>query len=72
MAGLLIAAYQMGYGLAAFGIGPLQDKAGVGLPPIFGYRSRPPPWVCPSSRWARARSRVVIASGASTRLPPEP
>jgi hypothetical protein len=36
LAGLLIAAYQMGYGLAAFGIGPLQDKAGISLPEIFG------------------------------------
>ena len=34
-AGLVIAAYQLGYGLAAFGAGPLQD-AGVSLPAIFG------------------------------------
>ena len=33
-AGLVIAAYQLGYGLAAFGAGPLQD-AGVTLPAIF-------------------------------------
>jgi MFS family permease len=32
--GLVIAAYQVGYGLAAFGAGPLQD-AGVTLPTIF-------------------------------------
>ena len=34
-AGLVIAAYQVGYGIAAFGAGPLQD-AGVTLPAIFG------------------------------------
>ncbi len=33
-AGLVIAAYQLGYGIAAFGAGPLQD-AGVSLPTIF-------------------------------------
>jgi MFS family permease len=33
-AGLVIAAYQLGYGLAAFGAGPLQD-AGVTLPTLF-------------------------------------
>jgi predicted MFS family arabinose efflux permease len=34
-AGMVIAAYQVGYGIAAFGAGPLQD-AGVELPAIFG------------------------------------
>jgi predicted MFS family arabinose efflux permease len=33
-AGLVIAAYQVGYGIAAFGAGPLTD-AGVGLPAVF-------------------------------------
>jgi MFS family permease len=33
-AGGVIAFYQVGYGIAAFGIGPLLD-AGVGLPPIY-------------------------------------
>ena len=33
-AGTVIAAYQLGYGIAAFGAGPLQD-AGVSLPAIF-------------------------------------
>jgi len=33
-AGWVIAAYQLGYGIAAFGAGPLQD-AGVTLPAIF-------------------------------------
>ena len=36
LAGLLIAAYQIGYGLAAFGIGPLQDAVGLSLAAIFG------------------------------------
>jgi hypothetical protein len=35
-AGFVIAAYQLGYGIAAFGAGPLQD-AGVTLPAIFGF-----------------------------------
>jgi MFS family permease len=34
-AGMVIASYQLGYGIAAFGAGPLQD-AGVSLPAIFG------------------------------------
>jgi MFS family permease len=36
LSGLLIAAYQVGYGIAAFGYGPLQDQLGVGLGTIFG------------------------------------
>ena len=35
-AGHLIACYQVGYGLAAFGITPLRDHAGLGLRPLFG------------------------------------
>ena len=35
MTGAVIAFYQLGYGIAAFGVGPLQ-KAGVSLPAIFG------------------------------------
>ncbi len=34
--GHLIACYQLGYGLAAFGIAPLRDHAGLGLRPLFG------------------------------------
>jgi fucose permease len=36
VAGGLIAFYQMGYGLAAFGVGPLEDYAGLSLSTIFG------------------------------------
>jgi fucose permease len=36
VAGGVIAFYQVGYGIAAFGAGPLQD-AGVTLPAIFGF-----------------------------------
>ena len=35
LAGLLIAFYQAGYGLAAFGVGPLQDQLGIALPTIY-------------------------------------
>jgi predicted MFS family arabinose efflux permease len=34
--GLLVAAYQLGYGLAAFGIAPLHTGAGLGLRTLFG------------------------------------
>jgi predicted MFS family arabinose efflux permease len=36
VAGGVIAFYQLGYGIAAFGAGPLQD-AGVGLSVLFGF-----------------------------------
>ena len=36
MAGAVIAFYQLGYGIAAFGVGPLAD-AGVSLSRIFGF-----------------------------------
>jgi fucose permease len=35
VAGMLIAFYQMGYGLAAFGVGPLQDVVGLSLSTIY-------------------------------------
>jgi len=35
ISGLLIACYQLGYGMAAFGVGPLRD-AGLSLPGLFG------------------------------------
>jgi len=38
VSGGVIACYQAGYGLAAFGVGPLVD-AGVRLPVIFGFRA---------------------------------
>jgi MFS family permease len=41
VSGLLIAAYQVGYGIAAFGFGPLQDVFGVGLAATFASR---PAW----------------------------
>src|SRR5499427_6115712 len=36
MAGAVIAFYQLGYGIAAFGVGPLHD-AGISLSRIFGF-----------------------------------
>jgi fucose permease len=35
VAGLLIAFYQMGYGLAAFGIGPLEETMGLSMSTIY-------------------------------------
>lgn len=37
--GQLVAAYQLGYGLAAFGIAPLHTQAGLGLRTLFGGAS---------------------------------
>ena len=39
VAGLLIAFYQAGYGVAAFGVGPLQDLFGISLTTLFGATS---------------------------------
>jgi hypothetical protein len=36
VAGGLIAFYQVGYGIAAFGVGPLQTWAGLRLNTIYG------------------------------------
>jgi fucose permease len=36
VAGLVIAFYQVGYGIAAFGVGPLIDTAGIGLSTLYG------------------------------------
>ena len=35
VAGCMIAAYQIGYGIAAFGAGPLQSRAGLGLAALY-------------------------------------
>jgi fucose permease len=37
VAGGLIAFYQLGYGMTAFGIGPLQEHAGLSLDAVFGF-----------------------------------
>jgi MFS family permease len=39
VAGLLIACYQAGYGIAAFGVGPLQELFGIELTTLFGATS---------------------------------
>jgi hypothetical protein len=40
-AGLLIAFYQIGYGLAAFGVGPLENLFKLPLPHIFAATALP-------------------------------
>jgi predicted MFS family arabinose efflux permease len=40
-AGLLIAFYQLGYGLAAFGVGPLENLLKLPLPQIFAATAAP-------------------------------
>ena len=42
VAGGLICVYRVGYGIAAFGVGPLQNWAGLRLETIFGGRRRLP------------------------------
>ena len=39
VSGELIAFYQVGYGIAAFGVGPLHDKAGIPLSAIYAGAS---------------------------------
>ena len=41
LAGLLIAFYQLGYGVAAFGVGPLESMAELPLPHIFAATAVP-------------------------------
>jgi MFS family permease len=41
VAGLLIAFYQLGYGVAAFGVGPLENLAGLALERIFAFTAIP-------------------------------
>jgi predicted MFS family arabinose efflux permease len=41
VAGLLIAFYQLGYGVAAFGVGPLENLAGLALGRIFAFTAIP-------------------------------
>jgi len=40
-AGLLIAFYQLGYGLAAFGVGPLESLLKLQLPHIYAATALP-------------------------------
>jgi hypothetical protein len=39
VSGELIAFYQVGYGLAAFGVGPLQDATGIALSSVYASAS---------------------------------
>jgi predicted MFS family arabinose efflux permease len=71
MAGAVIAFYQLGYGIAAFGVGPLQ-KAGASISAIFGFtagvavamsllsffvaRTRPDPRDPEEPAWSAARA----------------
>jgi MFS family permease len=61
-AGHLIACYQIGYGLAAFGIGPLRDRAGLGLRALFGG----------SAAIALALAALSVSIVGLRRVPPLP
>jgi hypothetical protein len=58
VAGGVIAAYQVGYGIAAFGVGPLIDN-GATLPDLFGWT-------------AVAAAAMAVLSFAITRGQPSP
>jgi MFS family permease len=60
--GNLVAAYQFGYGLAAFGIAPLHGRAGIGLRPLFGG----------ASAIALALGALALMIGASRKRPETP
>jgi hypothetical protein len=56
-AGGIIAFYQLGYGIAAFGVGPLLD-AGVSLPAVYAAAAGiASPWGCCPPGWSAAGSR---------------
>ena len=63
VAGDVIAFYQLGYGIAAFGVGPLQD-AGVSLPAIFGFTA------CIAAAMALLSFFVTHRRPEPARLPP--
>jgi len=62
VAGGLIAFYQIGYGIAAFGVGPLQQKAGLSLDTIFGSTAIVA-LVMSALSFVVARHRDISASG---------
>ncbi len=87
VAGAIIAFYQLGYGIAAFGAGPLQS-AGVSLSTIFGVTAvvrrrhgrtvlpagpAPPPGVAPPpAPVTRCRLMSTSYPGSAVAVPPPP
>jgi fucose permease len=63
VAGGLVAFYQMGFGIAAFGVGPLREQVGLGLNSILG-------WTAAVALTMAALSFTVVRSeGISVRAP---
>ena len=60
--GRLVAAYQLGYGIAAFGIAPLHSQAGLGLRALFGG----------ASAVALALAALALMAVARRNRPPNP
>jgi MFS family permease len=58
VSGGVIAFYQMGYGIAAFGVGPLQENAGLSLATLYG-------WAAFVALALGALSFVVVRRGAT-------
>jgi predicted MFS family arabinose efflux permease len=71
LAGLLIAAYQVGYGVAAFGVGPLVEHLGIGLPAVYAAAAAVAivlgllSFVVVGGRAASARQRGGVVVGRS-------
>ena len=63
VSGYIIAFYQMGYGLAAFGVGPLQENAGLSLSALYGWAA----FVALALGRARARRRARLVPAGQGR-----
>ena len=64
VSGYIIAFYQMGYGLAAFGVGPLQENAGLSLSALYGWAAFVA--LALGRAGARRRARLVPAGQGHT------
>ncbi len=69
VAGGLIAFYQLGYGIAAFGVGPLQLWAGIRMNDIYGGTAVAALAMCGLS-FAIARNRPAPVKGGPSQSPP--
>ncbi|MGC2032614.1 MAG: MFS transporter [Steroidobacteraceae bacterium] len=69
VAGGLIAFYQLGYGIAAFGVGPLQLWAGIHLNDIYGGTAIVALAMCGLS-FVITRNRPAPAKGGPSQSPP--
>ncbi len=69
VAGGLIALYQLGYGIAAFGVGPLQKWAGIRLNEIYGGTAIAGLAMC-GLAFAITQNRWAVVNGGPSQSPP--